>query len=63
MNDVRRYVEDQAKLWREKNQGPQRVVIKAEGDVSHGTVEEVARQIKSVEGVELYMGVGEKPQE
>ena len=37
-------------------------VVKAEGDVPHGMVEEVAKAIKAVEGTELYMGVGDKPQ-
>lgn len=57
VNDVRRYVEDKVR------EGLRQVVLKAEGDVPHGLVEEVAKQIKSVEGVELFMGVGEKPQE
>ena len=57
LNDVKRYVEDQVK------EGRRKVVVKAEGDVPHGLVEEVAKQIKSVEGVELFMGVGDKPQE
>lgn len=54
IGDVRRFVEDQVRA------GKQRVVLKAEGDVTHGLVEEVAMTIKSVEGVELFMGVGEK---
>jgi biopolymer transport protein TolR len=57
INDVKRYVEDQVK------EGRRKVVVKAEGDVPHGLVEEVAKQVKSVEGVELFMGVGDKPQE
>ena len=55
LNAVRRYIEDQVREGRHK------VVVKAEGDVPHGVVEEVAKTIKSVEGVELYMGVGDKP--
>lgn len=57
LNDVRRYVEDQAR------EGRRKVVVKAEGDVPHGLVEEVAKAVKSVEGVELFMGVGDKPHE
>ena len=57
LNDVRRYVEDQVR------EGKHKVVLKAEGDVPHGLVEEVAKAIKSVEGVELFMGVGDKPHE
>jgi len=55
LNAVRRYIEDQVREGRHK------AVVKAEGDVPHGVVEEVAKTIKSVEGVELYMGVGDKP--
>ena len=57
LNDVRRYVEDQVR------EGRRKVVVKAEGDVPHGLVEDVAKAVKSVEGVELYMGVGDKPHE
>ncbi len=57
LNDVRRYVEDQVREGRHK------VVVKAEGDVPHGVVEDVAKAVKSVEGVELFMGVGDKPSE
>ncbi len=55
--DVRRYVEDNAR------DGKKRIVLKAEGDVIHGLVDDVAQIIKSVDGVELYMGVGDKPKE
>ena len=55
--DVRRYVEESAR------DGKKRIVLKAEGDVPHGLVDEVAQTIKSVEGAELYMGVGNKPGE
>lgn len=55
--DVRRYVEDSIR------DGKKRIVLKAEGDVPHGVVDEVAQSIKSVEGAELYMGVGDKPGE
>lgn len=57
MNDVKRYVEDKTR------EGIRKFVVKAEGDVPHGVVEEVAKAIKSVEGTELYMGVGDRPQE
>lgn len=57
LNDVRRYVEDSVR------DGKKRIVLKAEGDVVHGLVDDVAQAIKSVEGIELYMGVGDKPKE
>lgn len=41
--------------------GKTKIVIKAEGDVSHGFVGEVARAVVAVEGAELYMGVGDQP--
>jgi biopolymer transport protein TolR len=56
INDVRRYVEEKMR------EGIRKFVVKAEGDVPHGIVEEVAKAIKSVEGTELYMGVGDRPQ-
>lgn len=55
--DVRGYVEEKFR------EGIRKFVIKAEGDVPHGVVEEVAKAIKSVEGAELYMGVGDRPHE
>lgn len=57
MADVRRHVEESLR------DGKKRIVLKAEGDVSHGLVDEVAQTIKAVEGAELYMGVGDKPKE
>lgn len=54
MTELKQYLEDQ------QRSGVQRVVIKAEGDVPHGFVDEVAKAIKSVEGLELYLGVGDK---
>ena len=57
LKDVRGYVEDSL-----RNRKP-RIVLKAEGDVSHGLVDDVAQTIKSVEGAELFMGVGDKPKE
>ncbi len=54
--ELKRYLEEQ------QRSGLQRVVIKAEGDVPHGFVDEVARTVKSVEGLELYLGVGDTPQ-
>ncbi len=57
LSDVKRYVEENAREGRKK------IVVKAEGDVPHGVVEDVAKTIKSVEGAELFMGVGDKPQE
>jgi len=57
LNEVKQYIESHVR------EGRLQVVIKAEGDVPHGLVEDVARQIKSVEGVEIFMGVGDKPVE
>ena len=57
LGDVRRYVEDSVR------EGKKRIVLKAEGDVAHGLVDDVAQTIKSIEGVELFMGVGDKPKE
>ena len=57
LSDVRRYVEEKSRA------GVRKFVLKAEGDVPHGMVEEVAKAITSVEGIELYMGVGDKPHE
>lgn len=55
--DVKTYVEDSVR------DGRKRIVLKAEGDVPHGMVDDVAQMIKSVEGAELFMGVGDKPKE
>lgn len=55
--DVRPYVEEKTRG------GIRKFVIKAEGDVPHGIVEEVARAITSVEGAQMFMGVGDRPQE
>lgn len=54
--DVSGYVEEKVRS------GIRKFVLKAEGDVPHGVVEDVARAIKSVNGTELYMGVGDRPQ-
>lgn len=54
--DVAPFVADQTRG------GLRKFIIKAEGDVPHGLVEDIARAIKSVEGAELYMGVADKPQ-
>jgi biopolymer transport protein ExbD len=56
LSDIRRYVEEKSR------EGIRKIILKAEGDVPHGVVEEAAKAIKSVEGTELYMGVGDKPQ-
>lgn len=55
--DVKNYVEDSVR------DGRKRIVLKAEGDVPHGIVDDVAQTIKSVDGAELFMGVGDKPAE
>lgn len=56
LTDVRQYVEEKSR------EGIHKVVLKAEGDVPHGVVEEVAKAIKTVNGTELYIGVGDRPQ-
>ncbi len=53
LSELKTYLEDQQK------QGLNRVVIKAEGDVPHGFVDEIARTIKGIEGLEMYLGVGD----
>ncbi len=41
--------------------GRMNAIVKAEGDVTAGDVEGVARAIQSVEGVTVYIGVGDAP--
>lgn len=48
-------------LLQEQSGGKNRVVIKAEGDVPHGFVDEIARAVKGIEGMEMYLGVGDMP--
>lgn len=55
-NELKVFLEEQ------QRSGLHRVVIKAEGDVPHGFVDEIAKTIKSVEGLEIYLGVGDTPQ-
>jgi len=54
LEDVTRYVADAARA------GTTNVVLKAEGDVPHGVVNQVSRAIGEVEGTKLYVGVGDK---
>jgi biopolymer transport protein ExbD len=54
ISELRTFLEDQQKS------GINRIVIKAEGDVPHGFVNEIAQAIKSIEGLEMYLGVGDK---
>lgn len=54
MSELKSFLEDEQKT------GVNRVVIKAEGDVPHGFVDEIARTIKSLEGMEMYLGVGDQ---
>ncbi len=56
ISELKTYLEEQ------QRSGLNRVVIKAEGDVPHGFVDEIAKTIKSVEGLEMYLGVGDTPQ-
>lgn len=39
--------------------GKSKVVLKVEGDVPHGVVEEAAQAVKQVEGIEFFIGVRE----
>ncbi len=55
LDDVKRYVADAARA------GKTNVVLKAEGDVPHGIVNQLSRAIGEVEGVKLYVGVGDQP--
>lgn len=42
--------------------GKRRVILKVEGDVPSGTVQEVTRQVTKIDGIDLYLGVGEARQ-
>lgn len=53
-NELKLHLEEQ------QRSGIHRVVIKAEGDVPHGFVDEIAKTIKSIEGLEMYLGVGDQ---
>ena len=53
-NELKSYLEEQ------QRSGINRVVIKAEGDVPHGFVDEIAKTVKSIEGLEMYLGVGDQ---
>lgn len=55
LEDVKRYVADAARAGRTN------VVLKAEGDVPHGVVNQVSRVVGEVEGAKLFVGVGDKP--
>lgn len=55
LEGVRRYVSQAVA------DGKRKIVVKAEGDVAHKSVDEVARIIGGVEGAEFYIGVGDKP--
>lgn len=54
VDGVRRYVEEQVAA------NVYKVVIQAERETSHGAVQEVARAIAEVEGVEFFIAVEEK---
>ena len=57
LDDVRRFVSDAVAAGRGQ------IVVKAEGDISHGFLDDVVRQITAVEGAQLFMGVGDEPTE
>lgn len=42
--------------------GKRRVILKVEGDVPSGTVQEVTRRVTKIDGIDLYLGVGEARQ-
>ena len=55
IDDIRRFVSEAVTA------GKANIVVKAEGDVSQGFLEDVVRQISAVEGAKLYVGVGDQP--
>jgi biopolymer transport protein TolR len=55
LDEIPRYVEEGIAANRLK------VVIKAEGDVPEGFVQDVAKAVKTVNGAELFMGVRDQP--
>ena len=57
VNEVRQFVSDAVAAGRGQ------IVVKAEGDVTHGFLDEVVRQVTAVEGAQLFMGVGDQPTE
>lgn len=57
LGELRSYLEEQQRA------GVTKVVIKAEGDVPHGFVNEIARAVKEFEGLEMYLGVGDSKKE
>ena len=54
VDDVRRHVEEQVAA------GVNKVMIQAEREISHGDVQNVARAIAEIEGVEFFIAVEEK---
>ncbi len=57
LEEVRGYVTDAVAA------GKAQVIVKAEGDVTHGFLEDVLRQVVVVEGAQLFVGVGDQPTE
>lgn len=57
LEDVRPFVSEAVAAGRSQ------IVVKAEGDVTHGFLDEVIRQVTAVEGAQLYVGVGDEPTE
>jgi biopolymer transport protein ExbD len=55
LNEVAGFVKDAVAS------GRMNAIVKAEGDVSAGDVEALARAIQAVEGVTIYIGVGDAP--
>lgn len=54
--DVSRYVEDRLN----SAENVHKVMIKAEREIPHGSVQEVARAVSAIEGIEFYIAVEEK---
>lgn len=57
IEEIRGFVSDAVSAGRSQ------IVVKAEGDVTHGFLEDVVRQIGAVEGAQLFVGVGDEPVE
>jgi biopolymer transport protein ExbD len=55
LSEFKAFLEEQQKM------GLNKVVVKAEGDVPHGFVNDVARAVKDIEGLEMFLGVGDSP--
>lgn len=57
LDELRQFVDEAVKA------GRPRIVVKAEGDVPHAVVNDVAQTITSINGAELYLGVKDQADE